>query len=113
MNGHGRKRRETVWYIEPFGGANEVLARELDGMEASRGVVCSDGMRRDVWRCPDYAFVRKFMDAATSFGLEYRVWKQEGGGSLRPAPDFQKLNAQARRKRQAVRQNGCGQRVLF
>jgi hypothetical protein len=83
------RKRATYWYLHPLNAdTNEYVARSLNCDDALVGalVTMKDGTEshRDLWRCPEYSFVARMQrDRITQNYIDFRVFKQEGGGKIR------------------------------
>ena len=85
-----RKERVFTYYIEAKGDVaytNRVLASNIDEEDALQNVLCKDGVRRDLWRCPSgKAFaIWSSRHNWEELGFKIRVWEQEGNGQIRIA----------------------------
>ncbi len=77
---------QKIWYVEAVGHTNEVIAAELPAENASRGILCQDGVKRDFWQC-DYRFITRLLKSETAEHLEFKVFYREGKfGPVRPWP---------------------------
>ncbi len=74
------------WFVEPLSDlTNEYISRELSAENAERGVLCTDGKKRDMWRCK-YKFISFLKRSLLSPALKYNVFVRAGEkGSVRPA----------------------------
>ncbi|MEI6528735.1 MAG: hypothetical protein WCO10_03675 [bacterium] len=81
------------WYVEPTDKeyTNEVISRHQDfitEVEHCLGVVCADGVARDLWGC-DSGFVTLLRNHRASLGLSYTVWCRTGNGKIRRMERFE------------------------
>jgi len=81
------RQRQYTYYFEPRGNyaySNEILAKNIDGENALQEVPCSDGKKRNLWRCPaGMAFT--LWASRHNWGKDFRirVFCQEGKGKIR------------------------------
>lgn len=85
-----KRVRKYVYYIEAMGNVaytNKVLASNIDEEDALQGVLCKDGVRRDLWRCSSgKAFaIWSSRHNWEELGFRIRIWEQEGNGEIRIA----------------------------
>lgn len=68
---------QKIWYLEAHDThTNEALATELGSEMAHVGILCRDGMKRNLWECT-YAVVSKFLKFKTSAHLTFTVFYRE------------------------------------
>jgi len=73
-----RAKAVCYWYVEPLNAhTNEVIGKNLDPNENCEDLLCSDGKRRDLWRC-HYQFVARIQKSKASMRLDFQVFNQEG-----------------------------------
>jgi hypothetical protein len=81
---------KKVWYVEAVGHTNEAIARELPAENATRGVLCQDGVKRDFWIC-DYRFITKLLGSEAAEHLQFKVfYRQHKNGPVNPWPFLRK-----------------------
>lgn len=76
----------TVWYIDPCGDpvTNRLIAEQCPEEDACGNMMCSDGHRRNLWRC-DRSVVREIVAARPELRIRFQLFVQEGKhGKIRP-----------------------------
>ncbi len=99
---------DTRWYLwsrNDNGWTNEFLARVIGEQypEAEcRNVLCSDGVRRNLYRCPSgYQEVRRAIANVDLFNLKLEVFQETSGGEIVQYDLWkQEVRKKARRTRQ-------------
>src|SRR3989344_3146957 len=78
-------RAPTFWYVYPRdAGTNKVFSDNLDEEDSCEEKLCSDGKRRNLWRCST-SNIAEFENSATDLRLRFRIFVQEGMyGKIRP-----------------------------
>lgn len=82
------KKREYEWFLEPCGDvaySNEILSRNIGSEEnALKDVPCSDGVSRNLWRCPT-GLVFMLWRSRGNFGTKFKmkIFCREGKGQIR------------------------------
>jgi hypothetical protein len=80
---------ETKWYAFTNDAyTNEVISHLLPAENAAEGVLCEDGKKRPLWRCDEYSQVMVLCHNRRQARLVFKVFKQDGNGPIRPAPEF-------------------------
>lgn len=80
------KKRERVYtyYLEPAGDvarSNEVLGKNIEEEDAMQFVLCWDGKKRNLWRCPS-GKVLALWSSRIGLKINFRVFIQEGKGQI-------------------------------
>jgi len=76
--------RQYTWYVEATDSyTNMVLSQHLVDELRHEGKICADDERHDLWECPNYASVSRFMRDRYDLGLHFTVFIQEGAGKIR------------------------------
>lgn len=99
---------DTRWYlysINDDAGTNEFLAQVIGEQyrEAEcRDMSCSDGVRRNLYRCPSgYQEVRRAIANIARFNLKFEVFQETSGGEIAQYDLWkQSVRKKARRTRQ-------------
>ena len=75
----------TVWYIDPQGDkrSNLMLSNSLPAENACEGLLCEDKVSRDLWRCPNWEYVRNFSRNADQNKMKYAIYNKTGDGPIR------------------------------
>ena len=81
------KKREHEWFLEPCGDvsrSNEIISRNVGSEEALQDVLCADGIKRNLWRCPS-ALIFMLWRSRQNFGKGFRIkiFCHEGNGKVR------------------------------
>ena len=81
------KERYCTWFVEPIGEhSNEVLVKGINDLaeeDLLAGVVCDDGEKHSLIRCP-WSYVAKAQKSrATDKNLSFRVWYKQGNGAIK------------------------------
>lgn len=78
------KKVEYLWFVEPLDSeTNNVFAETIgDDSDYSVGVICNDGSRHNLWRCP-WKLVYAFQRARRQKGLHFRIFNSTNGGKIR------------------------------
>ena len=77
----------TQWYVYTGGDGflNKIVSTRLEGEEISEGLVCSDGVARDLWPTADHMAIREFSRLNQSDHLTLKFFVKEGPhGQIRP-----------------------------
>ncbi len=80
-------KKYTKWLVYTGGDSylNRIVSTRLEGEEISTDLLCSDGVSRDLWPCPDHAVIREFARLNESDGLRLQFFVKEGPhGQIRP-----------------------------
>ena len=63
------------WYVEPLDAStNAVLAQLLPEENAHTEIHCSDGKKRSLWECTEWAVVGKLNSSKRDMSLRYHIW---------------------------------------
>ncbi|OGF87641.1 hypothetical protein A3B19_02500 [Candidatus Giovannonibacteria bacterium RIFCSPLOWO2_01_FULL_46_32] len=93
--------RITRWFVEPLdcGFTNEVIARYIPGENYQQAG------EKHLWECP-YAFIEQLKASRSSWGVKFKIFKQEGGGKIREFDEriFSKKRVLARKINERVAQ---------
>jgi len=66
-----------VWYLEALNiHTNEIIANELGAEMAQHGILCQDGVKRDLWEC-EYRTIAKFLRNEQQGQLHFIVFYRE------------------------------------
>ena len=72
-----RIKRNSHWYIRSNDShTNEVVANTLDGLnsvEKFSKVVCADGERRELCKCPNYNFIARLWRSKKDLKLDFEI----------------------------------------
>jgi len=89
--------RKTAWFLEPakrgFAHTNEIVSKILAsvtdtssdhsaGTDILMGVVCADGKKHDLYRCPS-GLLFMLWSSKDTLKINFRVFCQEGKGKIR------------------------------
>lgn len=82
-----KRRRVCTWFVEPWDAhTNEVIAIRLGEENALMSMVCSDRVRRDLWRC-NWEIVSFLLKSSATLQIRFGVFcRQEPGGKIRKIP---------------------------
>ena len=70
-------KREYEWFLEPKDSyTNEVILKNIDDENASLDVVCEDGERRNLWRCPS-GKVFMLWRSRSDLQIRFRIFSRE------------------------------------
>jgi hypothetical protein len=78
-----KSEQDTIWFIYTGGNhlADQMIADtdKLGPEDECLEVLCADRHKRDMWRCPDYEFVRIFEEAAKQIApVPYKIYRRQG-----------------------------------
>lgn len=96
-------KQNITWFIHTGGNglADAMIADtgKLGPDDECREMLCTDGHERDLWRCPDYEFVRIFEQAAQQIApVSYKIFCRKGQhGQIRERGFDPKHNHRLRR----------------
>ncbi len=80
------KQREYNWFIEPRGNVahtNEVISNNVDSENAMSGVLCADGKKHNLWRCPS-GLILFLWRSRVGLKISFKVFCQSGkNGKIR------------------------------
>lgn len=71
-------KREYEWFLEPTGNVsftNEVLGKNLGEENAMEGVLCQDGKKRNLWRCPS-GMVIMLWRSRSNLKITFRIFSK-------------------------------------
>lgn len=78
-------KRTTVWFLEPLDSrTSNIIAWEIRPEDECREVLCTDGKRRNFYRC-EWALVKAVLSSVGEMSLRVAVWRQQG---VRPPERF-------------------------
>ena len=72
-------KREYEWFLKPTGNVahtNEVLSRNISEENAMQDVLCQDGKKRDLWRCPS-GIVFMLWRSRSNLKITFRIFSRE------------------------------------
>ena len=96
--------RSYRWYVEPLGShTNQVIGVKLSADRAQESLKDNRGILRDVWECPDYAFVSFLRRSTADLQLDFAVYTREGEGAIRPATFITSLRKRVRNLTRSLR----------
>ncbi len=73
-----------VWFVEPLDSAtNAVISQHLSTEDECPEKKCSDGQKRNLWACPDHAFVTRLEREIKRLKLRFNIWCRKGNGAIR------------------------------
>ncbi|MEN9524543.1 MAG: hypothetical protein RL536_612 [Candidatus Parcubacteria bacterium] len=72
---------DTTWYIDPLGDSavNALIAQQSDYEDECRGQMCSDGVRRDLWRCT-HDLISRLQKMENAVRMHYCIYRKRGSG---------------------------------
>ena len=77
-----------LWAIDDNPTTNNFLVKvigEQNGEYLRKDVRCSDGVKRNLFECPEgYKNVRVVIAAKSEFFLDFEVFRQQNGGAIAP-----------------------------
>ena len=90
----------TMWYIDPCGDpvTNRLIAEQCPEEDVCMGKLCSDGQRRNLWRC-DRSVVREMIRARAEFKMKFLLFVQAGKHGKVRAWNFEKSTDSRLKKR--------------
>lgn len=72
------KYRIVFWYIFTNDAhTNQVISRELPSENTMTGIMCADGVERNLWKC-DGQFVTKIRQSKKDQHLVFEIFKKDG-----------------------------------
>ena len=78
----GRKRK-YVWFVKPLDAStNEAISREVPEENFQHGVLCADGLRRNLWGC-SFQIFSALQKSRRSLNLKFRAFNRCGNGKIR------------------------------
>lgn len=86
------QERVFTYYLEPTGDpahTNKVFQENLGEENALEGVICSDGVQRNLYRCVA-EMVKKFWLSKASLAIDFKIFCQEGHGQIRDITNWYK-----------------------
>jgi len=96
--------RNYRWYVEPLGShTNEVIGLRLSSDRAQESIEDNRGIKRDVWECPDYAFVSYLRNSRVDLQLDFAIYTREGEGTIRPATFIAPLRKRVKNLKRSLR----------
>jgi len=78
-------KNPTFWYVYPRDAvANQTFSRYLDPDDFCADKICSDGKKRNLWRCSSQK-IGEFERCANDLNLRFQIFVREGmHGKIRP-----------------------------
>lgn len=89
-----QKQKKYTWYVEPEDAhTNQIIGEEMGEKckeNSARHLKCADGQEHNLWRCPNFPFLNKFLKNRGQLKLKFRIFNQRGNGQIR-AVNFLKV----------------------
>ena len=80
------KKQDLEWLIDPDPNANQIIWTELNAESVIRGIMCQDGVSRDLWPCPR-TFPRKLCkNPDLTVGKDFRIFNRTVNGRTTGKP---------------------------
>lgn len=100
------KKRERIitYYLQALGDVaytNRILSQNIEEEDACQLLLCKDGVRRDLWRCPSgkvlmiWCSRHNFADGGN---FKIKVFSQEGKGQIRDITEWYKKRHEPKQK---------------
>ena len=80
-----KNENSCTWFIDSIGDThvNQVIAENSSPEDECLGQLCSDGLRRNLWRCQHDLITRLNRFALTN-KIHFQIYRRHGNGEIEP-----------------------------